>query len=224
MDTISRQQVDQLAEDIAFVKKAIEKNSSILQRMDFRSSFRLVTLLSVISVFFFCGLFHFLMKHFGGYPGIPLPIKVIVYGAMALVVIIIGLLKNSGILKSARTANPGISILGLMKEYYSIRLYQHFIPMALVVIFVCAYCVATGNARLLVPIISIGAGIILSSLDTLLRTNEFLLTSYWLIVTGCSIMMFNSISPLLSISLTFGCGMLLLSATLYMPRRKRVEE
>jgi hypothetical protein len=223
MDALSREQVDQLAEDISYVKKAIEKNSSILQRIDFPSSLRLVSLLTALSIFFFCGLIHFMIKHFGGFSGIPTATKAVFFSAIALVFIVIGFIKNSGILKSARTANPGISISRLIKEYYSVRMYHHFIPMALVFVFACAYAVATGNIRMIIPILSISAGLIYNSLDTLLRIDEFLLTSYWLIITGCIVLVFNTISPLLALCLTLGCGMLLLSAIWYLPRKKRVE-
>jgi hypothetical protein len=224
MDALSREQVDRLAEDISFVKKAIEKNSSILRQIDFRSSLRLVTLLSALSIFFFCGLFHLLMKQFHGFSGIPTSIKAISFCAIALIAVAIGVLKNSGILKSARSANPGISLTYIIKEYYSsIRLFHHCISTGLVVLFSCVYAVSIGNPKLVIPFISIGAGLIYNSLETFLRIDELLILSYWIIVTGCIILVFNSISPLLGLCLTFGCGLLLLSAIWYLPQKKRAE-
>jgi hypothetical protein len=224
MDALSREQVDRLAEDISFVKKAIEKNSSILRQIDFRSSLRLVTLLTAVSIFFFCGLFHFLMKHFGSFSGIPTSMKAVSFCAIALVAVVIGIIKNAGVLKSARTLDPGISLLRLIREYYSVRLYHHFFPMGLVFLFACSYAVVTGNPRFLIPILSICAGLLYNSLDTLIRIDEFLWTSYWFIVTGCIVLVFNSISPLLGLSLTLGCGMLLLSAIWYVPPHKKHAE
>jgi hypothetical protein len=223
METLSREQVDRLAEDIAFVKKAIEKNSSILRQIDFRSSLRLVTILSTLAIFIFCGLFHVLMKRFGGFSGIPLSIKAIVFCAIALVAIVIGLLKNSGVLKSARNVEPGVSLTRLIREYYSIGMFHHFVPMGLVLIFSCAYAVGTGNVRSIIPIVSIGAGLLYNSLDIVLRLDEFLWTSYWLIVTGGIVLVFNPISPLLSLCLTLGCGLLILSVMWYLPQKKQAE-
>jgi hypothetical protein len=223
MDVISREQVDKLAEDISFVKKAIEKNSSILRQIDFRSSLRLVTLISGISIFFFCGLFHFLMKHFNGFSGIPTSMKAVFFSAIALIAIMLGFLKNTGILKSARSASPGISLTHILKEYYSARMYHHFIPTGLVLIFSCIYAVNIGNSRLIIPFFSIGAGLIYNSLSTFLRIDEFLFLSYWFIVTGCIVLVFNSISPLLGLCLTIGCGLLLLSAIWYLPHKKHAE-
>jgi len=224
MDTLSREQVDKLAEDISFVKKAIEKNSSILRQIDFRTSLRLVVLVTAIATFFFCGTFHLLIRHFGSFAAIPGAIKSVVFCAIALVAVIIGILKNTGVLKSARTFDPGISLMRLMKEYYSFRMYHHFVPMAFVLAFSCVYAVSAGAARLLVPILSIGAGLIYNSYDTLLNIDEFLLTSYWLVITGCIVLVYNSISPLLSLSLTIGCGLLLLSAIWYLPQQKKKME
>jgi hypothetical protein len=224
MNAISRQQVDKLAEDISFVKKAIEKNSSILRQIDFRASLRLVVLVSAVATFFFCGLFHMLVRHFGTFAAIPTPLKAISFSAIALVAALIGIFKNTGVLKSARTYDPGISLRRLIREYYSFRLYHHFVPMGLVLAFSCVYVVTIGESRYLVPILSIGAGLIYNSYDTLLNIDEFLWTSYWFIVTGCIVMVFNSISPLLGLSLTIGCGLLLLSAIWYLPQKsKRVE-
>ncbi len=223
METLNPEQVGQLAEDIAFVKKAIEKNSSILQRIDFRSSLRLMALLTALAIFFFCGLFHALDKHFGGFASIPLSIKAIVFSAIALVTVTLAYLKNSGVLKSARNVEPNISIMRLIREYYSIKLYHHFIPMGIVFLFSCAYVVYTGNPRFVIPILSIGAGLIWNTFDTLLKLDEFLWTSYWYIGSGCIVLVFNTISPLLSLCLTLGCGLLIISAMWYMPQKKRVE-
>jgi len=220
MNSLTPEQVDKFAEDISFVKKAIEKNSSILRQIDFRSSLRLVVLMTALATFLFCGVFHVLMKHFGSFSAIPTAIKAIVFCAIAFVVAIIGIAKNTGVLKNARTFDPGMSLVRLMKEYYSFRLYHHFVPMALVIAFSCMYTVAIGQSRFLVPIISIGIGLIYNSYDTLLNIDEFLWISYWFIVTGCIVMVYNSISPLLGLSLTIGGGLLLLSAIWYLPQKK----
>jgi hypothetical protein len=224
MDALSREQIDQLAEDISFVKKAIEKNTSILQRIDFRSSLRLVSLVSGLSVFLFCGAFHLLIKKYEAFSEIPTPIKAVLFSAIALIAMVLGVLKNTGILKSARSANPGISLSRILKEYYSTRMYHHFIPTGLVVIFSCAYAVYTGHPGLIIPFFSIGAGLIYNSLSTFLRIDEFLFISYWFILTGFIVLVFNTISPLLALCLTMGCGLLLLSAIWYLPHKKHLED
>jgi hypothetical protein len=57
----------------------------------------------------------------------------------------------------------------------------------------------------------------------MLKIEEFLWTSYWFIVTGCVVFVFNTISPFLSLCLTLGCGLLLLSVMWYMPKKNRAE-
>jgi hypothetical protein len=223
MDALSRDQMDQMAEDISYVKKAIEKNISILRQIDFRSSLRLVSLISACAIFLFCGLFHMLVRHSGSFAAVPTPIKAIFFSTIALIAIVLGFIKNTGILKSARSLQPSISLFRLLREYYSTRILRQLFPLGLVFIFACAYAVATGNSRLIIPILSIGAGLIYCSLDTLLRIDEFLYSGYWFIITGCIVMVFNTVSPLLSLALTFGCGLLLLSAIWYLPQKKQTE-
>jgi hypothetical protein len=225
MDAISREQVDKLAEDISFVKKAIEKNSSILRLIDFKRSLRPVVLLSALSVFFFCGLFYMLIRHFGGFAAIPSSLKAIAFCAIALDGSALGIFKNVGMLKSARAYNPEISLFRLIREYYSARMYHNFIPTGFVVAFACIYAAATGNSRFIIPLLSIGAGLLYNSFDTFLRLDEFLWTGYWLVVTGCILVVYNSVSPLLGLCLTLGGGLLLLSAIWYMPFQKnRVQQ
>jgi hypothetical protein len=223
MDALSREQVDRLAEDISFMKKAIEKNSSILKQIDFGASLRLMCLLTSVSIFFFSGLFHILIRQFGSYSAIPITIKAVSFCAIALVLIGLGILKNTGILKSARSAAPGMSILALIKEYYSVRMYHHFLPAGLAFLFLGGYAATTGNSRFLVPLLSIFAGIIYNSISLLLRMDELLFATYWFIVTGCIVLVFNTMSPLLALSLTMGFGLLIMAAMWYLPRKKRAE-
>ena len=222
MDSISRDQIEQLARDISYVKKAIEKNSTIMQQIDFRKSLRLVVLLFALSVFLFCGVFHVLIRRFGGFASVPATIKAIVFCAIALDGAILGICKNIGVLKSARAFDPGISLFRLMREYYSARMYHHFIPTGLVLLFACIIAAAHGSARLIVPMFSIGAGLLYNTFDAFLRLDEFLWTAYWFIVTGCIMVLFNaSVSPLVAVCLTIGCGLLFLSAMWYVPRKNR---
>ncbi len=223
MDAFSPEQIDQLAQDISFVKKAIEKNSSILNRIDFRNSLRLTVLLSALSVFLFCGLIHLLSAHFGGFASIPASIKAIVFCAAALDLALLGVLKNTGVLKSARAYDPGISLFRLIREYYTARMYHHFIPTGLVFIFACLFAWKTGNARFIIPFLSIGVGLLYNTFDTFLRINEFLFIGYWFIISGCILLVLSAVSPLLSLALTLGIGLLLLSALWYLPQKKRTE-
>jgi hypothetical protein len=80
-----------------------------------------------------------------------------------------------------------------------------------------------GHSRLIIPLISIGAGLLYNTYHSLLRIDEFLLMAYWFILTGCILIVFNSVSPLLGLSVTLGCGLLLLSVIWYLPQKKRVE-
>jgi hypothetical protein len=223
MDAFSREQVDRFVEDIAYVKKAIQKNTSVLQQMDFRKSLRLTILLSAIGTFFFCGLFHIVEGRFGSFAAIPIAIKATLFSAMALVFILIGLVKNSGIMKSAHSIDPGISLGRLLREYYTIRVYHNFVPLILVLFFSVGYAVTTGNLQLIIPMAAIGAGLVYNGLGTLLRVDEFFWTAYWLIVTGVIVLVYHAISPLLAISLTAGGSLLLLAVALYIPQKKQQE-
>jgi hypothetical protein len=223
MESLTKEQLDQLTQDISFVRKAIEKNSSILNQIDFRSSMRLTVLLSTLSVFLFCGIGQVLIRHFGGFGAIPASVKVVGLCVIALDATILGILKNTGVLRSARAFDPKISLFRLIREYYSARMYHQFIPTGVVLLFGCIYAALMGHSRLIIPIISIGAGLLYNTYHSLLRIDEFLLMAYWFIVTGCILIVFSSVSPLLGLGVTLGCGLLLLSVIWYLPQKKRVE-
>jgi hypothetical protein len=223
MENLSREQIDQLAQDISFVKKAIEKNASILNRIDFRSSLRLTILLSAISIFLFCGAFQILIRHFGCFTAIPTTYKVIGICAIALDFVLLGIIKNTGVLKSARNVEPGMTWLRLIKEYYSARMYHHFIPTGLVLLFACIYAAYHGQSRMIIPILSIGAGLLYNTFHSWLRIDEFLVMAYWFIISGCIIIVFNPVPFFLSLASTLGCGLLLLTIIWYLPRWKHIE-
>jgi hypothetical protein len=224
MEQLTREKVDRLAEDIAFVRKAIEKNSSILQQIDFRKSLRMVVLLTALSVLAFCGTFQLLLGRFGSYHAIPATVKFIVFGVMALIVAFLGILKNTDVLKSARTVVPDMSLTRLIKEYYTGRIYHHFIPVGLVCIFALAYAFMTGHHQFLVPILAISTGLLYNNFNTLLQVDEFLGTSYWFILTGIILFFYHSVSPFLGLCLTLGCGFLLLAVYWYLPQKNRKTE
>jgi hypothetical protein len=92
-----------------------------------------------------------------------------------------------------------------------------------VILFSCTYAVGTGNSRFVIPILSIGLGLLLNSFDVMLRINEYLWLGYWLAATGCILLVFNAVSPLLGLSVTLGCGLLLLAVLWYLPPKKRME-
>ena len=223
MEDLSREQISQIAEDISFVKRAIEKNASILNRIDFRTSLRLTILLSAVSIFLFCGVFQMLLRHFGRFAAIPTTYKVIGVCAIALDFILLGVIKNTGVLKSARSFEPGMTWFRLIREYYSARMYHQFIPTGLVMLFACVYAGVHGQSHLIIPILSIGAGLLYNTFHSWLRIDEFLAMAYWLIISGCVIIVFNPASAFLSLASTLGCGLLLLTIIWYLPQKKRTE-
>lgn len=223
MDDISREQMERFIEDISFVKTAIQKNVSILQQLDYRPSLRFVALMSAIATFFFSGVFSLLIKNYGSYMLIPITIKTIVFCAIAFLFIVFGIMKNSGILKSARTIDPGYSLGRLIREYFTVRIYHLFLPLGLVVAFCIAYAALSGGAHYIIPILAIGAGLIYNCFGTLLRLDEMLWAGYWFLLTGAIVLIFNTIPVLLSISLTMGCGLVILSVAMYLPQKNRRE-
>ena len=62
MKTIDNKQVEKLLEDIASIKEVINKNKPILQQVADLTHFRLLSLLSAISVAIFSILFYFLLN------------------------------------------------------------------------------------------------------------------------------------------------------------------
>jgi len=223
MNSLSKEELAQFAEDIAFVRKAIEKNTSIIRRINFKKSLRLVTLLGSLSIFLFCGLFWIITKKYGNIINIPNWLQIGFVLLIFIDVLILGVLKSKNILSSAKKLIPDISIMMLLKEYYTAKIYYHFIPVGLAGAIIIVLFAINGNLTLILPAISIAIGITYNNIGVLLSMNEFFIVGYWLVITGC-LLLFINIPIVFGICLTFGLGFLILSVLWFLPDKKIVKE
>lgn len=143
---------------------------------------------------------------------------------MAVAFVLLGVIKRSGLLKYGRSAKPDFSLFLLLREYYTLHLWHLFIPIGLALLFSCTYATVTGNVHFVIPIFSIGIGLLYNCIATLLRLDDFLWSGYWFLAAGCVFMVFNTVPLLLSTAIVFGFGFLLMAAIMYMPHNKRAEE
>lgn len=215
MTQITEQQVKQLFEDITYVRQAIQKNTSIIQQMDFHSSLRLLSVTSGSAILLFSGLFYLLINHFGSYCAIPQMVRYGIYTAIAIITLLLGLMKQTLVLRSARKVQPNISLFKLAKEYYSLRVYHMYVPLFLCAAFLTGYCIYGNNSHYIIPIVSLALGFYYIQFGTLLRFNEALIAGYWMIISGSVVTLYNSLSPMFSLPLTLGIGLILFGLGLY---------
>jgi hypothetical protein len=65
------------------------------------------------------------------------------------------------------------------------------------------------SAYYIIPTISITYGLFYNFLGSIIEVKQWLLTGYWLLITGLGVLVFNRIPVPIAVSITMGCGMLL---------------
>ena len=79
MGKIEGREIEELLDDISFIKKVISKNRPVLEQVLMPARFRLLFLLIGLSIVIFCSVFYFLIALYGSYERIPSLLRNIVY-------------------------------------------------------------------------------------------------------------------------------------------------
>lgn len=212
MDTINEGQIDRLLEDISAIKNVINKNKPLLRQVLNPAHFRLFTLLAAISVIGFAMLIFSLIQYYGAFSTIPRTTRYFIFAAMAADFILMQILKRRTFLKTGRRIDPTFTIARLLKEFFSDRIAHVYVPIMVLIIFLSIYLIDKGIPNYIVPAGAIGIGLLYNFIGSLTDIRPYLMVGYWFLITGMGVLIFNNIPVPISISVTFGCGLLIFSA------------
>lgn len=223
MDTINDGQIDKLLEDISSIKNAINKNKPLLQQVLNPAHFRLFTLLAALSILGFAFLIFFLIQHYGNFSAIPHTTRYVIFAAMAADFIFMQVLKRRTFLKTGKRIDPTFTIGRLLKEFFIDRIAHVYVPMMVLIIFISIYFINKNVPYYIVPAGSIGIGLLYNFIGSLTEIRQYLMVGYWFLITGMGVLIFNNIPVPITISITFGCGLLIFSALGCLSARTRKE-
>ena len=209
MATSNDKQIDQLIEEISSIKTVINKNKSLLRQILLPANFRLLALLTGISIILFSMIFYYFMDFYGGYSFIPGYIKLTLMAAMVVDCIFLAIIKFSNFIKSLLEIDYRYTFGRLMKEFFSFRIVHVYAPLYALAVFLCIYLSKQNSTYYIIPTISITVGLMYNFLGSILEVKQYLLVGYWLILTGVGVLLFNTIPAPVAVSISMGCGILL---------------
>ena len=224
MDTINGGQIEKLLEDISSIKSVINKNKPLLQQILNPAHFRLFTLLAAISIIGFALLIYFLMQHYGSFSSIPSTTRYIIFAAMAADWVFMQILKRRTFLKTGKRIDPTFTIGRLLKEFFTYRIAHVYVPVMVLIIFLIFYFIYENIPYYIVPAVSIGVGFLYNFIGSFTEIRQYLILGYWFLITGMGAIIFSNIPVPISISITFGCGLLIFSVLGCLSARTDKEE
>jgi len=80
------------------------------------------------------------------------------------------------------------------------------------IIFISIYFINKSVPYYIVPAGAIGIGLLYNFIGSLTDIRPYLIVGYWFLITGMGVLIFSHIPVPISISITFGCGLLIFSA------------
>ena len=213
MNQIHPEQIDRLLEDIASIKTVINSNKPLLKQLLLPIHFRITALIAGLVIIGFSLWYNFLFERYGSYANIPQNLQYISLGLVVMVYLGLVILKRVLWLKSVQRLQHKMTFGQMVKFFYSYQLRHVWIPIFILMIFLIVYLSFVDLERYIVTVVAVGSGIIYNSLGGLVRIRQYLLTGYWLMVTGILPILLPDFSALLLLAFSYGGGMLIFFVT-----------
>ena len=224
MNTVAENNIDKLLEDISSIKTVINRNKPLLQRLLHPARLRLFFLLVGLNLIAICLVLFFLIQHYGYFTAIPKPGRGVIYAVLAVDVILIQIFKRRIFLSSARKIDPKLTIMRILKEFFTFRIVHVYVPIIVLVILLGFYFAHHKLAYYIVPAISIGVGLLYNCVGSIIDIRQFLLFGYWTLVTGVLAILYPVVPALIVMAISIGGGMLLMSLSGFFSQELNAEE
>ncbi len=223
MKTIDNEQAEKLLEDIASIKKVINKNKSIFQQVVDPTHFRLLSLLFGAGISFFSIMIYFLINSYGSHSAIPQNIKWIVYTAIGVITIILSFMKQRLYRSSVKKIDSNLTLGWLYKELFADRFIYLYLSNIFLIIFLIAFFSYKGIPGYITPAITIWFGIF-GFAGAMLHIKHSIVMGYWFFITGIGLTVCNSIHPAIAVFISLGIGFILMGITGYIdPKSAKAE-
>lgn len=202
-------QIDQLIEEITSIKSIINKNKSLLRQVLLPVHFRLLSILSGISIIFFSMVFYYFIDRFGSYSFIPGIIKLTLYIAIMLDIVLLGAMKYVNFMKPLIKINRHYTIGRLMSEFFTFRIVHMYVPLLVLSTCICLYLAHHNSAYYIIPTLSITMGLFYNLIGSIIEVRQWLIAGYWLLITGLGALLLGPMPVPVALSISLGCGLML---------------
>lgn len=224
MKNTNNDQIEKLLEDISFIKTTINRNKPLLRQILNLAVFRWFLLMVGFSIIGFSMLIFFLTQYYGSFGAIPGTLKYLIYAAIAVDLIILQIWKGKAYSASVRQFDRNLTLGWLLKEFYSNKISLIYVSHVLLMVFLSIFFIVRHIAYFIIPTISLITALISISYGVILHIRYTLAVGYWLFITGIVTLIFSSIPAPIALSITFGCGMLILSLSGFIAFKSKKED
>lgn len=199
--------VQQLIDDLVYVKKAIAKNTNALKLINLGGLLSRVILGAGIVTILLSGAAYLLIREYGSFDLIPAHLRGILLALTAAFVAITGISKIYSLLSFINRENSNMTVRKLIMEIYTPRALHILIPYVTSIILTTVFLVTNQHTLYLVPALAILTGLLCLAYVNVFYIKELIITGDWLLATGLLSLFFTgSLHPLLALIITFGLG------------------
>ena len=202
-------QVDKLLEDISSIKATISQNRQVIRLILLPAHFRLLYLIVGLCVIGFSLAFHLLIRHHGSFEAIPVQAKNTVYTAIVMGWILVGIIKWLKLAESLSKIDKRFTVSYFLQEFFSFRIVHVYLPLLTLVICICTICVQNNANFYVIPTIAVGIGLLHNFIGSVTQIRQWLISGYWMLVTGLYLLAVGPFYVPLAVSLSLGIGCLL---------------
>lgn len=206
MIQINDRQLQKLLDDIASIKSVISENHQIIKQLLLPIHFRVISFLAAIFIIGLSAAYYYFLLIHGSYYQIPKDIRIFLLIVIGISYLTVVSLKRILWIKSVHKINKEITFGQLVKNIYSYQLFHVWIPIFALMIYLIVHLCLVDAEYYIVGVASIGMGIIYNSIGGFTRIWQYLVTGYWLIVTGLLSLLFDDISPFVWLAVSPGLG------------------
>ncbi len=223
MEKVTDSQIEKLMEDISLIKSAISRNKNVIRMILLPTHFKLLYLVSGISITVFSLVFYLLLEHYGNYAAIPDNSKNLVIGLIVLVWILVVFIKYYKWSDSLSKIDERFDLEYGFKVGLSFPIVNVAIPLVILTIVICVLCVKHDLAYYVIPAISIGVGLLHNFYGSLTHLWQWIASGYWFLATGLYLLVFGPVSVPFAVSISLGGGCILFSLIGWIPQASKEE-
>jgi hypothetical protein len=161
------------------------------------------------------------MEQYGSYGGIPTGYKNTIYLVMMLDWALLGFIKWYKWSTSLSKIDKRYTLVYALEKLFSFRIIHVYLPLLILIIVISVFFIERDAAYYVIPTISIGMGLIHNFIGSVTRLWQWLISGYWLLVSGLFLMELGPVSVPFAVSISLGCGSILYGVTGWIPHTSK---
>lgn len=219
----NRDQIGKLADDIRDIRKMLYKNRNLLQKWLNTGPAIFIYLYTGLLVIAFSALHYYFILAYQGYALVPQTTRSLLIIGFIFGMAIPGILKMV-FLVSVSDQYPDARSVGLIFKLFGASQMVNYLILEVLLVVLCLYFGLNGTPQYCVPVVSVGIGIIMTSVWGQFAITELMVFGLWLIVTGLASLPFivrSANDAWIWMGICLGLGCLLMPVYILVKKRIR---